>query len=57
MGDELRNVARSMKLKTSVMDFVSSERFGMGSLLTSISGISCMVGNVIALAALITSLF
>jgi hypothetical protein len=57
MGDELKNVARSMKLKASVMDFKTSEQFGMGNLLTYIHLISCGLGSVIAIVALVGSLF
>lgn len=57
MGDELKNVARSMKLKTPVMDFKTSERFGVGNLLTYIHLISCGLGSLIAIAALVWSLF
>jgi hypothetical protein len=57
MGDDLRNMGRSMKLKMPVMDLEASEQFGMGNLLAYISGISRGLGSLIAVVALISSLF
>jgi hypothetical protein len=51
------NMGRSMKLKIPMMDLEASEQFGMGNLLAYISGISRGLGFLIAVVALIASLF
>lgn len=57
MGVELRNLARSMKLKTLVDGLQADERLGMGILLSHISALSGYLGCLIAIAALVYSLF
>jgi hypothetical protein len=57
VSNELKRVARSMKLRAPVWDLKTEEEFRLGAWLNSLSGLSAYVGSLIAVVALIWSLF
>jgi hypothetical protein len=57
LGDEVERLARFMKLKVPVLALKTSEQIGMGYLRVSISCLSAYLGSLIAVVALVWSLF